>query len=112
MYLLRELVLWCCCQTLHCLTTAFCHWLIPIYLCVMGTASGYHMIYGTQSAWATLSGSSIRGKPLPVALLALSAVNAMLLIPAVIKLGNYYETVEAMSDKDEMRNEYWAAMGL
>lgn len=70
------------------------------YLIVLGMAGGFHLVYGIQSALATLSGSSIAGKPLPFPLKILANLNHVVIISAVLALTGYYYVVDTTTKAD------------
>jgi hypothetical protein len=67
------------------------------YIALFGMAGGWHLIYGTRSALATLKGSSVFGKPFPLMLKPLALLNHILIISAVLALSGYYYKVDTTS---------------
>ena len=51
------------CSFITSMTEAIPGYVFHVYLVLLGMAGGWHLIYGTQSALAILSGSSVEGKP-------------------------------------------------
>ena len=67
--------------------------LFGVYMILFGMAGGWHLIYGTRSAIATLFyGSSVIGKPFPFVLKPVAALSHILIINAVLAIcfGVYY----------------------
>lgn len=74
-----------------------------VYLMLFGIAGGWHLIYGTRSAITTLFlGSSVTGKPFPLALKPVALLNHVLIINAVLAVcfGVYYAV--DMDTKDDL----------
>lgn len=70
------------------------------YLVLFGMAGGWHLIYGTRSAIATLSGSSIVGKPFPFALKPVAAINHLLIINAILAVTGFYCVIDTTTKAD------------
>jgi len=82
-----------------------------LYLAVFAMAGGWHLIYGTRSAIATLSGSSAVGKPFPMPLKVMALSNHLLIIGAVLALGGFRYAVD-MDAKAELHEKLYSAMGM
>ena len=89
--------------------------IIPIffagYLGVLGICGGYHLIYGTRSALATLSGSSVIGKPFPGALKVVGVLNLLFVTSAVMALSGFYYVVDT-SSKAELHDQINEKLGI
>jgi len=85
--------------------------LFPIYLCIFGMAGGWHLVYGTRSAIAILTGSSVVGKPVPVPLKVVAMINHVAIVAGMVALGKYLTTID-MSDKEDVRTKFFADLGL
>jgi hypothetical protein len=85
--------------------------LFPLYLCIFGVAGGWHLIYGTRSALAILSGSSVVGKPVPTPLKVLAMANHIAIVSAVLALGAYFKST-ASSEKEHLIKEYYTTLGM
>lgn len=72
----------------------------PIYLCIIGVAGGWHVVYGSYSAEATLSGSSVIGKAMPLPLKVMTTLKVMTMmsnvavVSTVLSLGYYVQSIE------------------
>jgi hypothetical protein len=77
-----------------------------IYLALMGIAGGWHLIYGTRSAIATLRGSSVAGKPFPFALKPVAALCHLLIINAVLAASGFYFVVDTETKADVYNKVY------
>lgn len=84
--------------------------LFPLYLCIFGVAGGWHLIYGTRSALAILSGSSVVGKPVPIPLKVLAMANHIAIVAGVLALGSYFKSWES-SEKEPLIKEYYSKLG-
>lgn len=82
-----------------------------LYLCVFGMAGGWHLIYGTRSAIAVLTGSSVVRKPVPIPLKVMAMGNHIAIVAAMFALGTYMTTID-MSEMEDIRNKYFEEMGL
>jgi len=85
--------------------------LLATFLLIFGLAAGWHLVYGTTSALAILSGSSIHGKPFPFLLKPLVVFMHLLIFNAVLGLAGYYYVVD-MSKNVEAREQYLEDIGL
>lgn len=79
----------------------------PVYLVLFGMAGGWHLIYGTRSAIATLSGTSVVGKPFPFALKPVAAINHLLIINAVLAATGFYYVVDSETKLDLYKKVYY-----
>jgi succinate dehydrogenase/fumarate reductase cytochrome b subunit len=80
--------------------------LFGVYLALLGIAGGWHLIYGTRSAIATLRGSSVAGKPFPFALKPVAALSHLLIINAVLAASGFYYVVDTET-KAELYNKVY-----
>jgi hypothetical protein len=72
-----------------------------LYLILLGMAGGWHLIYGTRSAITTLFlGSSVTGKPFPLALKPVAVVNHLLIVNAVLAITGVYYAVDTETKED------------
>jgi hypothetical protein len=72
-----------------------------LYLIMLGMAGGWHLLYGTRSAVTTLFfGSSVTGKPFPLVLKPVAAVNHILIINAVLAITGVYYAVDTETKED------------
>ena len=85
--------------------------IFPIYLCVFGMAGGWHLVYGTRSAIAILTGSSVVGKPVPIPLKMMAMGNHIAIVVAMAALGSYMTTID-MSEKESIRTKYFTDLGM
>ena len=83
-----------------------------IYLAIFAMAAGWHVVYGTRSALATLSGTSISNKPFPMALKLLALTNHILIILAILALSGYFYPIEIPPAKVEEQDKLFAVMGI
>ena len=83
----------------------------PIYLCVFGVAGGWHLVYGSYSALATLSGSTVAGKVVPLTLKVMALASHIAIVSAVMFLGYYMKSID-MSDGENARLNYFHRMGM
>jgi hypothetical protein len=75
--------------------------LFGMYLVLFGIAGGWHLLYGTRSAIVTLFfGSSVTGKPFPIYLKPLAAINHILIINALVTLGGVYYMIDIETKKE------------
>lgn len=68
--------------------------LFGVYLALLGVAGGWHLIYGTRSAIATLTGSSVVGTPFPFALKPVAATSHILIVNAILAATGYYYVID------------------
>lgn len=72
-----------------------------LYLILLGMAGGWHLIYGTRSAITTLFfGSSVTGKPFPLALKPIALINHLLILNAVLAITGVYYAVDTETKED------------
>jgi hypothetical protein len=82
--------------------------LFGLYLMLFGIAGGWHLIYGTRSAITTLFlGSSVTGKPFPLALKPVAALSHILIINAILVVcfGMFY-AVDLETKEDLYKRVY------
>jgi hypothetical protein len=77
------------------------------YLILMGIAGGWHLIYGTRSAIATLSGSSVVGKPFPFALKPVAAISHLLIINSILAVTGFYFVIDTETKADLYAKVYF-----
>ena len=76
----------------------------------LGIAGGWHFLYGTASAAATLGGSSLQqGKTTPFIIKPLALISHVLIVAAVIALGKYNTSTH---EERAMHEEYFRTMGI
>jgi succinate dehydrogenase/fumarate reductase cytochrome b subunit len=85
--------------------------LFAIYLAVFGMAGNWHFVYGVRSAIATISGSSVIGKPFPMTLKVMVMGMHILLINAVIALTGYYYVIDK-SAKEKVAAKLMETLGV
>jgi hypothetical protein len=83
-----------------------------VYLVLLGMAGGWHLIYGTRSALAILSGSSVVGKPFPVLLKGLALASHVGIILAVLVLSEEFYIIPEMNTKMELHKKFIAVLGI
>jgi hypothetical protein len=82
-----------------------------IYLAVFGILGGWHLIYGTRSALATLSGSSVVVTPFPFVLKFVAMLSHLGIISAVLALSGVFYLVGTRS-KAEMHDLIFSKIGI
>lgn len=65
-----------------------------VYLMIFSVAGVWHVIYGTRSAFAILSGGSVHGTRFPMTLKFLSSACQMIMISAVAASTGYYYVID------------------
>lgn len=85
--------------------------IFAVYLILFGMAGGWHLVYGTRSALATLSGTSVMGKPLPMALKFVANLSHLLVINAVLALMGYYYLVDTTT-KAALHDQIFDKIGI
>jgi succinate dehydrogenase/fumarate reductase cytochrome b subunit len=70
------------------------------YVALLGMAGGWHLIYGTRSALATLKGTSVTGTPFPFALKPVAAISHVLVVNAVLALAGFYSAIDTETKAD------------
>jgi len=78
-----------------------------VYLAVLGIAGGWHLLFGVRSAIATLSDSSIHGKPFPMLLKPLALVSHVLVVNAILVVSGYYYSID-METKAELHSKIYS----
>jgi hypothetical protein len=86
-------------------------WPFSIYLAVLGMAGGWHLIYGTRAAIATLRGSSVAGTTFPMPLKMVAMTSHLLVISAVLALNGVYYEVDTQA-KEEFFQRLYSGMGM
>jgi hypothetical protein len=75
-----------------------------IYLTFFAVAGVWHVIYGTRSALAILSGGSVHGTPFPMPLKFLSSACQLIMISAVAASTGYYYVIDTETKADLHEN--------
>lgn len=83
----------------------------PVYLMLLGMAGGWHLIYGTRSAFATLRGSSVVGTKFPIGLKVVAVISHILMISTVLTVSGYIYDID-ISEKSELINKLFTGMGM
>lgn len=83
-----------------------------IYLAVFAMAGGWHLIYGTRSALATLSGGSVANKPMPIPLKVMALTNHILIILGVLALSGYFYEINFSLKQEEEQNKFFSVFGM
>jgi succinate dehydrogenase/fumarate reductase cytochrome b subunit len=85
------------------------------YLLIFAMAGGWHLIYGTRSAIATLllSGTATQNnnKPVPIPLKMLAMINHILILCGLLAMSGYFYSIDT-SDKKELHDKLYGAMGM
>lgn len=68
-----------------------------------GSSCHKDALYGTRSAIAILTGSSVVGKPVPIPLKMMALGNHLTIIAAMVALGSYMTTID-MSEKESIHS--------
>ncbi|CAB9503738.1 expressed unknown protein [Seminavis robusta] len=85
--------------------------LFSVYYMILGIAGGWHLLYGTRAAIATLSGTSVVGTEFPMLLKSVAMMNHILIVGAVAAMGKY-AVQHDWSDKKEMHDRFLEVMGM
>jgi hypothetical protein len=93
-------------------TEAIPGYVFHVYLVLLGMAGGWHLIYGTRSALAILSGSSVVGKPFPVLLKGLAMASHVGIILAVLALTEKFYIIPERNSKMELHKHFMAVIGI
>ena len=82
-----------------------------VYLALLGITGGWHLIYGSWSAIATLRGGSIRGKSMPMVLKVAAMVNHLIIVLSIMVLGGVFYKID-VSSKSHLHSQVSSALGL
>ena len=83
-----------------------------MYLMVFAMAGGWHLIYGTRSALATLSGTSVANKPVSIPLKVMALTNHVFILLGVLSLSGYFYTIHFSEEQVMEQDKLFTAMGL
>lgn len=90
----------------------FPNYSFAVYLFLLGATGGWHLIYGTRSAIATLSGSSVTGKPFPMILKALAIFSHVGILLAVLSLSGCFFVIRFSESQEKWHKILMDTMGF
>jgi hypothetical protein len=85
-----------------------------LYLIIFAMAGGWHLIYGTRSALATLLGTSgvANNKPMPIVLKVMALTNHVFIILGVLTLSGWFYTIHISQEQMVKQDKLFTTMGL
>jgi hypothetical protein len=90
----------------------FPNYSFAVYLFLLGATGGWHLIYGTRSAIATISGSSVIGKPFPIILKALAMLSHVGILLAVLSLSGCFYVIRFSESQEKWHEILMDTMGF
>jgi hypothetical protein len=85
-----------------------------LYLIIFAMAGGWHLIYGTRSALATLLGttSAVANKPMPIPLKVMALTNHVFVILGVLALSGCFYTIHISQEQVVEQDKLFTTIGL
>jgi hypothetical protein len=81
------------------------------YLCILGMAGGWHLIYGSLSAVSHLLGSPLLGKPFPTSVKYFAMASHVFMINGIVALCGYHYAIDNDA-KADLHKKLIKAMGV